>query len=85
MLAARSTCTADRLAAALGLHGGCALGEAVHDLAVSLGLPATYREAGYQVTSAEALADGMVASPFNRASPYAPTREEFAGIVRVLT
>ena len=76
---------ADRLAAAIGLSGGAALGEAVRGLAASLDLPATYRAAGYQVASAETLVAGMMASPFNRASPYTPTREEFATIVRALT
>lgn len=85
LVARHSPRKADRLAAALGLHGGSALGEAMRGLAASLRLPATYREAGYQVTLAETLVQGMQASPFNRASPYTPMREEFADIVRALT
>ena len=86
LVAGHAPLKADRLAAALGLPGGGgALAEAVGGLAASLGLPATYREAGYRVTSADTLVEGMLASPFNRASPYTPTREEFAVIVRRLT
>ena len=85
LVARHASLKADRMAAALGVRGGSRLGEAVSDLAASLGLPASYREAGYQVTSAERLVEGMQASPFNRASPYSPTREEFASIVRELT
>ena len=85
LVARHAPLKADRLAAALRVRDGSALSEAVRGLAASLGLPATYREAGYQVTSAETLVQGMQASPFNRASPYTPTREEFAAIVRELT
>ena len=85
LVARHAPLKADRLAAAVGLSGGYALAEAVRGLAASLGLPATYREAGYRVTSAETLVEGMTASPFNRASPYTPTREEFATLLRVLT
>ena len=85
LVARHAPAKADRLAAAMGLAGGGDLADATRALAASLGLPATYREAGYQAASADRLVAGMTASPFNRASPYTPTREEFGEIVRALT
>lgn len=75
---------ADRVAAALGLADRAAIPDALRALNAALGLPATYREAGYEAASVEALVDSMAASPFNRASPYKPTRQDYLGIITLL-
>jgi alcohol dehydrogenase class IV len=72
---------ADRLAAVIGLSRGADLAEALRVLVRSLGLPASLREAGFRAGSIDVMADAMVASPFNRASPYKPTKAEYAAIL----
>jgi 4-hydroxybutyrate dehydrogenase len=84
LVAPHAPAKAARLAAALGLNGAQDLGPALQALTSALGLPASLREAGYKATSIDRLIDEMVASPFNRASPYAPTREEYADLARRL-
>ena len=75
---------ADRLAAAIGLASGTNLAGALRDLVRALGLPASFKQAGYQARSLEAMADDMVASPFNRASPYRPSKADYAAILAEL-
>ena len=75
---------ADRVAAALGLPGRTALVDALRTLGAALGLPTSYREAGYRAVSVDALVEGMAASPFNRASPYKPTADDYRAILEAL-
>ena len=75
---------ADRLATAIGLTSGADLPQALRRLVRSLGLPATLREAGYQPRSIDVMAEEMAASPFNRASPYRPTKADYAAITAEL-
>ncbi len=77
LVAPHAPAKAARVAAALGLGDPGGIPDALRALNRSLGLPASYREAGYRVESVEALVDGMVASPFNRASPYVPSWDEY--------
>ena len=75
---------AGRAAAAMGLESGAALGPALRGLAGALGLPASYHEAGYRAGPIDELVDSVARSPFNRTSPYVPSREEYERIVRSL-
>ena len=75
---------ADRIAAALGLKHGGEIGAAVRALLADLGLPATYREAGYVAGPIDALVAAVAASPFNRTSAYVPTATEYEAVVREL-
>jgi 4-hydroxybutyrate dehydrogenase len=85
LVAARSSAKASQLAAALRLSTGADLADAIRSLTVSLGLPTSLREAGYRVQSIDSLVDVMVQSPFNRTSPYAPTRQEYREMTLELT
>ena len=75
---------AARVAAALGLGDPGRIPDALRALNRALGLPASYREAGYRAEAIEPLVDSMVASPFNRASPYVPTRDEYRAVAVAL-
>jgi 4-hydroxybutyrate dehydrogenase len=66
-----------RLAEALGLHDVGEVAGALRALTKSLGLPASLTEAGYRANSIDDLVESMIRSPFNRSSPYAPTRQEY--------
>lgn len=68
---------AARVRAAMGVGPDADLGEALRSLIGSLGLPGTLGLAGYRVGAVEPLVDGMVASHFNRTSPYVPTADEY--------
>ncbi len=70
-----------RLAAALGLAEGADVADALTALLVSLGLPATLTDAGYQIASRGALVDAFGRSHFNRTSPYVPTAAEYRDIL----
>ena len=69
------------LGRALGLGAGQDLAGTVLGLVRSLGLPTTLKAAGYRIDDAERLADDMAQSHFNRTSPYAPTRTEYAALL----
>jgi 4-hydroxybutyrate dehydrogenase len=84
LVASRAPAKAARLAAELGLRTGADLAEAIRVLTKSLGLPASLREAGYRASSIDALVDIMIQSPFNRTSPYSPTRREYREITMEL-
>ena len=84
LVAPHAPAKADRAAAALGLPNGAAIPDALRALNATLGLPASYREAGYRAASVDALVDGMAASPFNRASPYKPTAADYRAILHAL-
>jgi len=75
---------ADRAAAALGLPNGAGIPDALRMLNAALGLPASYREAGYRAACVDALVDSMATSPFNRASPYKPTAGDYRTILGTL-
>ncbi len=75
---------AERIAAALGLAGRDGIADALRALNAALGLPASYREAGYRAASVDALAEAMAASPFNRASPYRPGVGDYRAILATL-
>ena len=69
---------------AMGLSEGADLKGALQALISSLSLPTTLSAAGYEMRSREALVAGMIASPFNRTSPYPPTREDYNAILDAL-
>ncbi len=86
LVAPHAPAKAHRIAATLGLRDPAGIPDGLRALIRTLGLPATYREAGYRAGPVEALLDSMVASPFNRASPYKPTRNDYRAIIeRLLT
>ncbi len=84
LVAPHAPAKADRAAAALGLPSGAGIPDALRALNAVLGLPASYREAGYRAASVDVLVDSMAASPFNRASPYKPTADDYRTILGTL-
>jgi 4-hydroxybutyrate dehydrogenase len=85
LVAKHAPAKADRLAAVLGLKSGAELADALRKLVRALGLPGSYREAGYVVSRPiEDMVKDIVANPFNRTSPYVPTYAEFETILRQL-
>ena len=70
-----------RMGRAMGLAAGTDLGDALQTLIASLGIPVTLTGAGYRIGSRKALVAAMVASHFNRSSPYVPTPEEYGAIL----
>lgn len=81
MVAAHVPAKAARLARAIGLGAGDDLAGALSALVASLGLPNTLAGAGYRVEDSERLVGEMVASHFNRTSPYAPTADDYRVIL----
>ena len=75
---------AKRVAKAPGLSDAAEIPDALQALNRRLGLPGSYREAGYTAGPVEGLVDSMVARPFNRASPYVPTRDEYRAVTSAL-
>ena len=75
---------AARAAAAIGLKGAADLAGALQGLNADLGLPASYRAAGYRPGPIPALVDEMRRSHFNRTSPYAPTEADYTEIAEAL-
>jgi 4-hydroxybutyrate dehydrogenase len=70
-----------RIRAALGLAADADIGSALRTFIRSLGLPDTLEDAGYRCGDAETLVGAMVASHFNRTSPYAPTHSDYAALL----
>ena len=68
----------------LGLSRPEALPEALRHLIASIGLPSDLTEAGYMAHSVAALVETVIASPFNRSSPYVPTPTEYHDLVQAL-
>ena len=68
----------------MGLADRGGIPDALRALNAALGLPASYREAGYRAASVDALVERMVASPFNRASPYKPTAGDYRTVLGAL-
>ena len=75
---------ARRVRAAMGISPNADIGDALQALIGSLGLPTTLNGAGYRTGEIEPLVADMVASRFNRTSPYAPTGDEYRGIVAAI-
>ena len=75
---------AAHVAAAMGLGHGEEIGDALAALTGSLGLPATIRAAGYRMDDLDKLVAELVASPFNRTSPYVPTSDEYRSLALAL-
>lgn len=75
---------ANRIATALGLESGGELGGAVRALVKDIGLPGTYRDAGYAAGPMDGLLAAVTASPFNRTSAYVPTAAEYEAVLRDL-
>ena len=84
LVALHAPAKAARAATAMGLSDSAHIPDALRALNSALGLPASYREAGYQAASMDALVDSMVASPFNRASPYKPSAGDYRTILEAL-
>ncbi len=81
LLAREMPAQAARIAAAIGDGTTAAgLGAAVAALIARLGLPTTMTAAGSSAPSLEA----MLASPFNRFGPYAPTADEYRAIAAAI-
>ncbi len=72
------------VATTLRLPSGTHIADALRGLTAALGLPASYREAGYRPGSLDSLLDDVVGSHFNRTSAYVPTRDEYRSILEVL-
>ena len=75
---------ASRAAHSLGLPGVKDLAPALKGLVSSMGLPSSLAEAGYKAHSLSALVELVIASPFNRSSPYIPTPVEYHDLVMAL-
>ncbi len=74
----------NQIARTLGLRGPAALPDALRDLIARVGLPSNLTAAGYKAHSISALVEKVVASPFNRSSPYVPTPTEYHDLVQAL-
>lgn len=81
LLARELPAKAKRIGALLGVDD---LADAVAKLIVGLDLPTTLAAAGYHDANAEPLLAAMLASPFNRTSPYAPTADEYRAVVAAI-
>lgn len=81
LLAAALPAKAFRLRRAMGLRQDQDIGEALEGLLLSLQLPCTLSAASYKLYDETQLVDAMVASHFNRSSPYVPSRREYAEIL----
>ena len=76
---------AARLRTAMGLGQGADIGAALLAMVASLGLPVSLRAAGYLVGARDQMVAAMVASHFNRTSPYAPSAAEYSAILDSIT
>jgi alcohol dehydrogenase class IV len=85
LMVLRAPQTSRRAAQALGLASEEDLPAALGDLIRALGLRTSLGALGYRVPSIEPLVEAMVASPFNRSAPYAPSAGEYREITRALT
>ena len=84
LLAAHVPDKADQAAAAIGCGCGAGIADALQGLNDDLGIPRSYRDAGYSPNCLETLVEQMLRSHFNRTSPYAPTREDYRQIAGAL-
>ena len=77
-VAPHSPAKADRVAAVLGLTGWASIPDALRTLSTALGLPASYREAGYQAALVGPLADSMAGQPIQPHKPVQAVRRRLA-------
>jgi alcohol dehydrogenase class IV len=70
-----------QIAAALGVADSAAVPARLRGLNAELGLPADLRSAGLQGDALDEMSEDAAASPFNRTSPYAPSRAEYAELM----
>lgn len=84
LLAVHLPAKAARVSVAMGLAQNANIASALETLTRSLGLPRTLDSAGYKVKEADLLVHNMVASPFNRTTPYVPTAEEYRSILTAI-
>lgn len=85
LLASRLPAKAARLAAAMGLETADEIADRLSALMERLGLPMTLDDAGYVIRDRDKLVQDLVDSPFNRTSPYVPSREEYQAMLASLT
>jgi 4-hydroxybutyrate dehydrogenase len=71
-----------RIAEAMKLQRGKSVADAIRDLNARVGMPSSLAEIGFTTLNIDELAQDAAASPFNRASPYAPTPKEYAAMIR---
>ena len=71
---------AAKVAAAMRLDKAGEIGEALASLISSLSLPASLKASGYHVDDMDMLVSDLVASPFNRTSPYIPSAAEYRAL-----
>ena len=84
LLARARPAKAARLCTAMGLREDSDIGHALADLVASLDLPTTLSGAGYRLNEPDEAAEAMAASPFNRTSPYAPTRADYRAVISAI-
>lgn len=70
-----------QVAAALGCTDARAVAPLIRRLNAEIGLPADLRSAGLRGEAIGEMSEDAVASPFNRASPYAPSLADYAGLM----
>lgn len=80
LLADHLPAKAARMAVGLGLSSTANIGEALSRLIRVLKLPESLPAAGYNVEDFEKFIADLVASPFNRSSPYVPSEAEYRAI-----
>jgi len=90
LLARHLPAKATKVACAMGLaveaetDNAAAIADALTALITGIGLPVTLTASGYAVGAIEALVGDLVASPFNRTSPYAPDAIEYRALLDVI-
>ena len=72
-----------KLAEALGLDRSARISSVLRELNSCVGVPASLGDAGFGAADFEELATDAVASPFNRASPYVPTFDEYCAMFAI--
>ena len=76
---------ARRLAMAVGIGEDGDLADAIAGLVRSLDLPAVLASTKYVAGDSDALVAALLASPFNRTSPYAPSGDDYRAILAEIT
>ena len=66
----------------MGLAADANLGDSLREFIRSLGLPDTLLAAGYRFGGSDTLVEDMVASHFNRTSPYVPSYADYAALLQ---
>ena len=84
LLARQLPAKAMRLRRALQLPADADLGAALEGLIAATGLPTSLAAAGYRPAERTALLRAVVASPFNRTTPYVPTEDEYRDVLEAV-